>query len=44
MVYCKHPEFIEWKWIDMNKLPSVIVDFKKKVYESIVKELKKIIF
>ncbi len=40
----KHPEFIEWKWIDMNKLPSVIVDFKKKVYESIVKELKKIIF
>ncbi len=40
----KHPEFIEWKWIDMNKLPNVIVDFKKKVYESIVKELKKIIF
>ena len=38
------PEFIEWKWIDMNKLPNVIVDFKKKVYESIVKELKKIIF
>ena len=26
----KHPEFIEWKWIDYNILPEVIVDFKKK--------------
>ena len=25
----KHPEFIEWKWIDYNTLPEVIVDFKK---------------
>ena len=26
----KNPEFIEWKWIDLNELPEVIVDFKKK--------------
>ena len=26
----KHPEFIEWKWIEMGELPKVIVDFKKK--------------
>ena len=26
----KHPEFIEWKWIDYTLLPEVIVDFKKK--------------
>ncbi len=26
----KYPEFIEWKWIDYNLLPDVIVDFKKK--------------
>ena len=25
----KHPEFIQWKWIDMEDLPNVIVDFKK---------------
>jgi putative (di)nucleoside polyphosphate hydrolase len=28
----KHPEFIDWKWINYNLLPEVIVDFKKKVY------------
>ena len=31
-----HPEFIEWKWIAVNQLPNVIVDFKKKVYENLV--------
>ena len=40
----KHPEFIEWKWIDMNELPNVIVDFKKDVYRKLLKELKKLNF
>ena len=35
----KNPEFIEWKWLDIKKLTSVIVDFKKKVYEKLVIEL-----
>ena len=39
----KHPEFIEWKWIKMDELPKVIVDFKKDVYEKILRELKKFI-
>ena len=39
----KHPEFIEWKWIEMNELPKVIVDFKKNVYEKLLIELKKFI-
>jgi len=39
----KHPEFIEWKWIKMNDLPKVIVDFKKDVYEKLLMELKKFI-
>ena len=39
----KHPEFIEWKWIDMNELPNVIVNFKKNVYEKLLVELKKFI-
>ena len=26
----KHPEFIEWKWIKIEQLPNVIVDFKKR--------------
>ena len=39
----KHPEFIEWKWLEMNDLPKVIVDFKKDVYKKLVVELKKFI-
>ena len=32
----KFPEFIEWKWIRIDNLPSVIVDFKRDVYEKLV--------
>jgi|TARA_B110001452_G_scaffold198282_1_gene168223 putative (di)nucleoside polyphosphate hydrolase len=39
----KYPEFIEWKWIDMNLLPNLIVLFKKHVYENVLVELKKIV-
>jgi len=39
----KHPEFIEWKWIDMDLLPDLIVHFKKHVYEEVLIELKKYI-
>ena len=39
----KHPEFIEWKWLDINYLPTVIVDFKKKIYIELLKEIKKFI-
>ena len=39
----KHPEFIEWRWIDYRLLPDVIVDFKKKVYESLKTELRNFI-
>jgi len=42
-VKTKQPEFIEWKWIKMDELPKVIVDFKKDVYEKILIELKKFI-
>ncbi|MDC3104223.1 RNA pyrophosphohydrolase [Candidatus Pelagibacter bacterium] len=37
----KHPEFIEWKWIEMGDLPKVIVNFKKNVYENLLIELRK---
>ena len=40
----EYPEFIEWKWVEMDELPKIIVDFKKKVYEKILLELKKIIY
>ena len=33
-------EFIDWKWIDIENLTSVIVDFKKKVYEELLPKIK----
>ena len=36
----KHPEFIEWKWIDYKSLTDVIVDFKKDVYKKLKSELR----
>tara|TARA_B000000557_G_C20563580_1_gene354202 strand:+ start:91 stop:561 length:471 start_codon:yes stop_codon:yes gene_type:complete len=35
----KHPEFIEWKWIEPKKLPDIIVNFKKNLYQNLVKEI-----
>ena len=40
----EHPEFIEWKWVEMDELPKIIVDFKKDVYEKLLVELKKFIY
>ena len=37
------PEFMEWKWINLDELPDVIVDFKKKLYKKLVPKIKLII-
>tara|TARA_Y200000002_G_C22605587_1_gene631458 strand:- start:420 stop:890 length:471 start_codon:yes stop_codon:yes gene_type:complete len=39
----KHPEFIQWKWIEPKKLPDVIVNFKKNLYLDLVKEINLIV-
>ena len=31
----KHPEFLDWKWIDIDHLTSVVVDFKLHVYKNL---------
>ena len=36
----KHPEFIEWKWVDVEMLPKMVVDFKKNLYLNLLKEIK----
>ena len=38
-----NPEFIEWKWVKIDSLPNIIVDFKKNVYEKLLVEIKKFI-
>ena len=42
-VNTKYPEFLEWKWVDMNLLPDLVVSFKKHVYKDVLMELKKYI-
>ena len=39
----ENPEFIEWKWVFIDDLPKIIVDFKKDMYEKLLVELKKFI-
>ena len=39
----KHQEFIQWRWISPEKLPDVIVDFKKRLYIKLLNEIKKFI-
>jgi len=31
-----HPEFMTWRWVDPAELPSVIVPFKKELYEQVL--------
>ncbi|WP_294040138.1 RNA pyrophosphohydrolase [Sphingomonas sp.] len=31
-----HPEFMSWRWVDPYQLPTLIVPFKKKLYEDVI--------
>jgi len=39
----KNPEFIDWKWIDLDLITDLVVDFKLHVYKEIKEKVKKII-
>ena len=38
-VNTKNPEFLDWKWVEMSKLPDIAVHFKVEIYKKIKKEL-----
>ena len=38
-VKTKNPEFFDWKWIEVSKLPEVAVHFKVDIYKKIKEEL-----
>ena len=38
-----NPEFLEWKWIDLNEITEVVVDFKLHVYKELKEKIQKII-
>ncbi len=37
----KHPEFLEWKWVDLDKITDLVVDFKLHVYKEVKDKVKK---
>ena len=37
------PEFLEWKWVDIDKITEIVVDFKLNVYKELKEKVKKII-
>ncbi len=39
----KNPEFLDWKWIEINEMTKVVVDFKLEVYKKLEEKIKKII-
>ena len=39
----KHPEFLDWKWINLDDLPEIAVNFKLDVYKNVEHEVKKIL-
>ena len=39
----KKAEFLDWKWVDINQITKLVVNFKLHVYKKLAKEVEKII-
>ena len=39
----KNPEFLDWKWIELDQITEVVVDFKLHVYKELKEKVKKLI-
>ncbi len=39
----KHPEFLEWKWVELDKITDLVVDFKLHVYKEVKDKVKNIL-
>jgi len=42
-IYTPHQEFRDWRWINPEQLPELIVPFKKKLYRDLLKEFVELI-
>ena len=42
-VKTKKPEFLDWKWLEIEKITDTVVDFKLDVYKQVKEKVKKII-
>tara|TARA_B100001123_G_C15279113_1_gene1013324 strand:- start:115 stop:591 length:477 start_codon:yes stop_codon:yes gene_type:complete len=39
----KNPEFLDWKWINLDDLTKIAVNFKLEVYQKVQSEVKKVL-
>jgi len=39
-VETNHPEFEDWRWVDLVELTEIIIPFKRKLYEAVMSEFK----
>ena len=39
----KKPEFLEWKWVDLELITELVVEFKLNVYKEVQEKVRKII-
>ena len=39
----KKPEFLDWKWVDLDEITKIVVKFKLHVYQEIQKKVQKIL-
>ena len=37
------PEFLDWKWVELNAITELVVDFKLHIYKELKEKIKKII-
>ena len=42
-IQTKKPEFLEWKWIELETLTEVVVDFKLHVYKELKEKIRQVI-
>jgi putative (di)nucleoside polyphosphate hydrolase len=41
-IQTEEPEFQEWKWIEREQLPDLIVEFKRELYKKVLKEFQEV--
>ena len=39
----RKPEFLDWKWVELDEITELVVDFKLQVYQEVQKKVKKIL-
>ena len=39
----KHPEFLEWKWVEISEITKLVVNFKLDLYQEVQRKVEKII-